>query len=332
MNSDITRLLMAYLDNNTIRNLMISAALPYELSTFEDTRFWHERVETLSGRLISYSSSVDWKQTYQLLKIELEKPNPSFYNKLDNATVLQLLVSMGYSPASDRRALSKAASKGLTSIVGFLLAEGSINPNLSTDDSDHPPLSLSCGEGRLEVVKLLLADPRVDPNNESGYTTPLVEACYFYHDEDQAERLEMVRLLLADDRVDPTWSDSAVMYLISDGRDNFEALELLLADGRADPTELESESLKRAASYGREKSVALLLADGRARPSDQESDCLIAAILHRHTNVVKLLLADGRADPNSQDGEGLLLAIKMGNDEIIELLLADPRTRPIETS
>ncbi|CAH6420623.1 Ankyrin repeat protein [uncultured virus] len=319
---------MTYLDNKAIENLMTSEALPYDISTFQDQHFWHERVETLSGRRINFTAHADWKQTYNLLNVELDKPEPSFWNKSDNATVLEVLVSMGYSPASDQRALSKAASKGLTSIVAFLLAEGSIDPNLDSKSSGYTPLHQACGEGRLEVVKLLLADPRVDPDSDNdGYGTPLTEACYVYEEERLEEYIEIVRLLLADPRVDPTWHDSTAMYLLSDNRDNFEILELLLADGRADPSEFDSESLQRAAERGREKCVALLLADGRARPTDSESDCLVRAISNGHTNIVKLLLDDGRADPNAQDGEALLQARKVGNDEIIKLLLSDPRVQ-----
>ncbi|CAH6420631.1 Ankyrin repeat protein [uncultured virus] len=321
---------MSYMDNETIGSLMSSGLVDYNVSTFEDQHFWHGRVETLSGRRIDFAADVDWKQVYQLLQSELQSAKIRFWNEADNATVVELLVKMGYSPGSNAPSLSEACQRGLVAIVRYLLAEGSIDPNDTSLKHHYPPLSLACDEARVEVVKLLLADPRVDPNNEEGHATALMQACTVALDGRRADYIEVVRLLLEDGRADPTWHHSVFISAINFA-DNDEVVRLLLADGRADPSDDDSMSLVVACSEGRTKTVKLLLEDGRAQPWVDNGNALIQAVVSNEYEIVEMLLQDKRVDPNVRDGESLLISLSQNDassNEMSKLLLADDRTYP----
>src|SRR3990172_11546224 len=106
---DTVRVLLSYLDDDVIGRLMTSGVVTYDLAMFSDQHWWHDRIETLSGARIDYDGVVDWNQTYQILKIELQKQVPSFHNNEDNIAVLRVLLAMGFSPENSYESLSKAA-------------------------------------------------------------------------------------------------------------------------------------------------------------------------------------------------------------------------------
>lgn len=328
---DVTRVPMSFLSDEAISKLM-AAGVAYHTSTFEDQKFWHDRVETLSQRRIEFYTDVDWNETYQILKRELARAkaghNPSFWNKEDNATVLEILLSLGYKPEDSYGSLSMAVKHGSVNILHFLLSEGGIDPNDVAVMDHYPPLTLAADNAQPEAVKLLLADPRVDPNNDEGDTTALVQACSVSRGN-EARYVEVVHLLLQDGRADPTWNDSKVLSVVSYFGDYAEIVRLLLEDGRADPSDGNGEALILASTRGREKIVALLLADPRTVPWAQDGEALIGAVEEEEASVVKLLLKDGRVNPSTRDGAALVIAAQGGTDvslDVLKLLLSDDRT------
>jgi ankyrin repeat protein len=321
--ADVTRVMMSYLGDQAIGALM-QAGVSYLPSTFQDQTFWHSRVESLSERRVKFDKSVDWNQTYQILKRELAKADPDFWNEEDNATVDRVLLSMRYEP--NISALSVAARGGQTNILLFLLGEGSINPSEIAGDEYLPPLTLAADNARPEAVRLLLTDDRVGPNDNRGDTNALSQACLTTMDGKLAEYIEVVRILLEDTRVDPTWAESFCLIAASELGDNNEILQLLLADGRADPNADYGEPFIRACAEGRAKMVALFLNDPRMVPWSKEGEALISAARNGQANVVKLLLEDGRIDPNSQEAEALIEAVMEKERDVVRLLLADDRT------
>ena len=90
--------------------------------------------------------------------------------------------------------------------VELLLADGRIDPNQRSTDTESSPLCIAANQGRDLCVKLLLADPRVDPNlvDSRGFT-PLNAAA-------NAGRDGCVALLLADDRVDVVRAEATAGY------------------------------------------------------------------------------------------------------------------------
>ena len=239
---------------------------------------------------------------------------------------------MGYSPnEANPDAMTSASMFGLTNILSFLLAEGSIDPNEAVQVEDDyqiqdPPLGMAAGNGQVEAVRLLLADPRVDSDklDQDGDNTPIWLAAEAPLDNKLEEYLEIVRLLLK--RVDPSQEENHILTVCSRSRDNPDIMRLLLSDLRVDPSDNESESLRYAVTKDREKTVAVLLEDGRVQPWIHNGDILIEAVKIANVDIVKLLLEDGRVDPNVRAGDALVGAIRNEQDRVLETLLADHRT------
>lgn len=267
-----------------------------------------------------------------LIKTELSEGGLVFWNYEDNATVLDILVRMGYSPnQANPDAMTSAAMYGLTNTLAFLLAEGSIDPNEAVEVEDEeylqdPPLGMAAANGQVEAVKLLLADPRVDPSgsNEYGGNSPIWLAAEAIVDDKIEEYLEIVLLLLK--RVDPSEEESHILIVCSQSRDNPEMMRLLLSDPRVNPSDNESSCLRYAVTKGREQTVAVLLEDGRAQHWAQNGDALIEAVKIANVVIAKMSLDNGRVDPNVREGYALLEAIRNEQNEVAETLLADDRT------
>lgn len=282
----------------------------------------------LSGVRIAYDPNVDWNETYQILKRELDEGTLRFHNPEDNVTVLQLSIAMGYTPEDD--SISAAAEAGLVRILRFLLDEGSINPNSVSVIDDYPPLTLAADNAQVECVRLLLADPRVDPNNAAGDTTALVQACSASISDRRQRYIDVVQLLLKDRRADPHWYDSLALSSPTARGDVYEIVQLLLDDGRADPNDDDGLPFIETVESGAVRCLTLLLRDPRTRPWVRDGRALSIACERYYPDVVKLLLKDGRIDPNSGGESALHAAISLGNNDksgtIIKLLLADDRT------
>jgi ankyrin repeat protein len=321
---DVARVIMSYLSNDTLKILYKLGIVPSLQKTAQDAHFWHSRVETLSKKHIEFSSSVDWKETYQILSDELVNDRPNFYNDRDNVTVLKILVSMGYVP--NKLSLSEAARDGMTKILSFLLADKRIDPNAVVPEMYYPPLTLAADDAQVESVKILLADPRIDPNSDEGDTTALVQACCATIKGKLKDYLKIIEIFLEDRRADPRWNESISLECASDFADNVGVIQLLLKDGRADPRDNSGKSLAHAVELGREGIVRLLLKDKRVNPNDGDGAALIIAAKEGRTKIVKLLLADDRVNPNAQDGAALTFAIYEAHNSIVKLLLDDDRT------
>lgn len=330
--SDITRVMMSYLDNETIGVLMRSGIV-YESETFRDQYWWHERVETLSGRRIPFDSHVRWDRTYLVLEQELAKPEPRFWNNEDNVLVSELLLQMGYDPQADTRASVDAVTHGSVDILAFLLSPTvGLDPNYR--HNRFSLLMLAASKGQAEVVKLLLSHPEIRPNVGTMSSNAIIEACL-------SDQYEIVRLLLEDGRCDPSWNHSASLRAACKNGDNTEIVRMLLSDGRADPDE--AGVLTTACKVGRDGIVHLLLQDPRVDPTDENGEALCEAADKGEVSIVALLLQDGRVDPNSQSGTPLLVALQRDGtpayNAVVRLLLSDPRTdgvlddnRPLEAA
>lgn len=347
--ADVTRVMMSYLDNRTI-GVLIRSGIAYESETFRDQYWWHERVETITGRRVPFDTRVQWDRTYLILERELAKPEPRFWNDEDNALVSEFLLQMGYDPKADTRAPIDAVTHGSINILTFLLSPAvGLDPNLR--HNKFTLLMLASTEGRVEIVELLLSHPNINPNSLTMSSNAVIEACLVSHSERADDYLEIVRLLLEDGRCDPSWNHSASLRAACKNGDNAEIVRLLLSDGRADPDE--AGVLTTACKAGRDEIVRLLLADPRVNPNEENGEALSEAADKGHVSVVAILLEDGRVDPNAQSGTPLLVSLQRDGtgdhsralgalsdyNEIVRLLLSDPRTdgaiddnRPLEAA
>lgn len=317
--SDIARMVTSFLYDEEIEKLYLLGLIPSLSSFCTSQSWWHDRVETLSGLCIPFSTEVDWKQTYRIVCDEFEA-NLSFFNAEDNVTVCEILLRLGRIPTTCD--LAAAAKHGTINVLQWLLAEGRAHPG-SLPVRGTYPLSYAAKEGHYEAVQLLLADKRVDPSYTYGYNNALTLACEVRRRDRVSSYVKIVQLLLADRRIDPSWSWSKCLHVTKCA--DIEIFELLLVDGRADPGDSDSEVLIRAASSGSAEVVARLLQDSRIHPNSQEGSSLRLASLNGHTEVVRVLLTDGRVDPTLRHNTILAGAPAQDNEGILKLLLSDER-------
>ena len=202
---DIARNIVSLLDNATMLSLYSLDLIPSLSSLASDPVFWYDRMCALARSelldLLPYSQDVDWKQTYQLLLLQLEGDDyPDFYNEEDNATILGYLGSV-YPPCSDE--LRRAVVGNKPNILSYLLDRLSSDEVLQLEDPDQGelPLTTAAKNGYSECVRFLLARPELDPHIEDlDGNIPLEVACLFATRDGQEEYAAIVRMLLSSER------------------------------------------------------------------------------------------------------------------------------------
>jgi len=228
-----------------------------------------------------------------------------------------------------RTAISYAAGRGHCGVIGILLHEAEVDPNL-TCLSWKTPLMYAIQEGMTNAAKALLSVHRVSPTlqDKNGDTV--------LHLAVRVRAVEVSKLLLQNPRVDPNHEDrDGYTPLALAARGGYaEVVKLLLGDSQVDCNHENRHgytSLALAASCGHVEVVKSLLGDSRVDPNHEDRDDytpLALAARGGYAEVLKLLLEDSRVDPNHENRDGytsLALAAIYGRVEAVEVLLGDPR-------
>lgn len=105
------------------------------------------------------------------------------------------------------------------------------------------------------------------------------------------------------------WSDDGIIYILK---------RVLKTD---DPSSNESEVLRWACFYGREKAVSLLLKDGRVDPSAYDNGIIGYATNSKNLNIIKMLLKDKKVDPSANNYYSIYNAWSLGEPDIVRELL-----------
>lgn len=294
---DVHRVIAAYLDDKSLEKLFFCGLFPSLLQIASDQHFWHSRVESLSKSRFSFRSEVDWRQTYRILRDQLQLQEPSFWNKEDNSLVSEILLSLNFNPLPSD--MVSAGRHGSMNILRFLLDEGSIHPGLPCNEDTYSPLTKAVIHGQYEAVQLLLSDKRVDLTDyrmeeDMQGMVILSRACQAKEGNESGNYTRIVKLLLLDNRIDPAWDDSQCLVDASMYGDNSEIVRILLEDGRVDPSDAVNLPIRYACEEGRFNIVALLMEDKRVDPSADNNECIKLASQGGHEEVVSLLLTDPR--------------------------------------
>ncbi|KAK3722786.1 hypothetical protein LTR37_002358 [Vermiconidia calcicola] len=212
-------------------------------------------------------------------------------------------------------------------IVGLLLANSKVNPNIADADG-HTPFLWAAMNDRLKVAKLLLSTGGMDPDiADVDGCTPLSWAA-------RSGRLEVVQLLLNTGKVDPDHADGDGRTPLSWAAQNHNLgiVQLLLNTSKVDPDSVDGDErtpFSWPAQNDHSSIVQLLI--GTDRVDQISADNKGRTPLHW----AALCEADFElvypSDPDAADVEGYtpcMLACHAGNCDIVELLLNTGRVNP----
>lgn len=264
--TDIARNIAPYLDDATIQKLYVLGLIPSLSQLSSDQMFWYERTHVLANAHLHefvptpHSSDVCWKETYQLLLVQLERADyPDFYNSEDNAMVAQLLGYV-YPPCTDE--LRRTAVDGKPNILRYLLGRNDFNGlEIEVLQEKEPFLVMVARNGHSECVQLLLTRPELDPNilNEN-FMTPLMAACLCSNESKLAGYTEIVRMLLSDERTTPELNHTPeLIACVLRAGDIPEMVGLLLSHPKLWSDEAYNYALQKAVALERRETAQMLL-------------------------------------------------------------------------
>ena len=254
--------------------------------------FFSNVVQKHTGNLPKIKEAVIFQFSNQLRSVN----NISNYFNLDT-TIYQLLLEITYHELGTSVGTYKL-SRVLCSGVGFdkthagtILTQACVNNNISVippvvrtfptillDDPTKSFLSLACSEGSYEVCRFLLSTGHTDPSEQHNYC--IVTASRLGY-------MRIVRLLLRDPRTNP--GDRRNMAIVNASREGFHHIvQLLLTDPRVDPNAQNSQAILSACINNHLACVRILVEDGGVDPWSSES--LQRAARYGRLEVVKFLL------------------------------------------
>lgn len=230
-------------------------------------------------------------------------------------------------------AICKAAEKGYTDCVKFLLSDQRVDPSANCNYA----LIKAVENGHTDIVKLLVADPRVDcysdaievaiKNDHLEYIDLFLNdsAIEYYLCDDGIETAirkgynEIVKKLLSDERMDVY--NTLIKVAIEVG--NMECVDILMNDPRSAAFCCDTE-LAMAIEKGYIEIAKKILSDERTYCFGGET--LDKIIEKGNVELLKLFLKNVANEDDCQ--LALLKAAETGKAECVRVLLSDPRTKP----
>jgi len=159
---DVFRSLVPFLDDKTFEKLHVAVGIPTLRKLADDKTFWKDRIETLTGRVISFDCSEfsleSHKDAYRILK----RSRDILWNIEDNTLAILVLLSMLYTQEILYSSIKNAAANNCHKILKILLKNETIDEQVLCDS-----LLLASVRGHLESITLLLEDGRTDPSKNN---------------------------------------------------------------------------------------------------------------------------------------------------------------------
>lgn len=305
MNSDIVRLILSYLDNDTLSEI---SDMKYFYYVCNDN-FWINKIIEVFRLTISeinsykdgpnrYPSVVNTYKAYYFFLVSMTKSKP--YTALECTSILNnnsysLLPSgtypFGGSPEGIRpdviiiglRTNNMASTKGIFiwsclyghyQVAKILLLDGA--STVSTEEKEQG-LHISSMRGHADIARLIISSPNgPDPRSDVGYLSYAARFGQF----------EMVKLLIEEYNMDPTMENN--------------------------------ETIKYACESGHYRITQYLLSKGADVHVDQDY-LLLSACSNGHAEIVKLLLDYG-ANIHVRNDTPIKIARTDGNNKLIRIL------------
>ncbi|KAJ3251027.1 hypothetical protein HK103_002923, partial [Boothiomyces macroporosus] len=217
-------------------------------------------------------------------------------------------------------AFIKAARKGYTKVVKFLVQNAKVNPSIENNSA----FMYAVKRGHDDIVAFLLEQSSVDPANvvnaSFNRNEPIREAA-------SSGYSRIVELLLSQQTVDPNVAPygKAPPLALAVINGHVDVVKALLKNRKVDPAVNDSMAFREAAKKENIEILDLLLKDGRSKFNAKKNEAFISAIKVGNPQIIRLLLNEKTISPNAENNFAIKHCAQMGNLELVEMLLSDVR-------